>query len=346
MYGGIDWGGVVLGFIQSVREEESFDDLRVFSVQEIAACDYDYIIVTPVLYADDIYMNALRNGIPKDKLCFLHLPKTGSVDMSDNLRKLSKILPEKRLIDVEGYKGNEEFDFILKNLKSYNSMNTRKEFQYKKEYEDFWYYDKYADAGSVGNYFWQDLWAARLIYKNRPTMHYDIGSRVDGFISHLLSFGQNVTLIDVRPLEKRVDGMHFIHSDATNLDEIADESIESISALCSLEHFGLGRYGDPIDPEACFKAFEAICKKVKYDGRVYISVPIGRDHLEFNGCRIFYAQTIISAFRDLELREFSITYHGEIEYNADIHSWDNFLEPHGVCYGLFYFQKPMLKVFN
>lgn len=331
--------GEMLGFVQTVRDKECFAGKSVYTVHDLDTLEYDVIMITPIMYADEIYNYAIQNGIADDKLCFLHMSPKSHIDINKNLGNLARILPERLLIDMEGYKGNGAYDFILRDLKLYNSLNTREEFQYKEEYKDFWYYDKHANAGSIGNYFWQDLWAAQLLYKNRVAMHYDIGSRVDGFISHLLSFGQEVTLIDVRPLDKHVEGVHFIHSDATELNEIDDESIESISALCSLEHFGLGRYGDPIDPEACFKVFESINKKVKRGGRVFISVPIGQDHLEFNGCRIFYAQTVINAFKSMELVEFSTTHHGQIEYNADIHSWDNFSEKHAVCYGLFYFQK-------
>ena len=52
-----------------------------------------------------------------------------------------------------------------------------------------------------------------------------------------------------------------------------------MSALCSLEHFGLGRYGDAIDPEACFKCFDQIQKKLKKGGNLYISLPVGQAHL-------------------------------------------------------------------
>lgn len=58
--------------------------------------------------------------------------------------------------------------------------------------------DKDADAGSAGMYLVQDLWAAQKIYQlPREHTHYDIGSRVDGFITHLLSFRDDVTLIDI-----------------------------------------------------------------------------------------------------------------------------------------------------
>ncbi|HWF86113.1 MAG TPA: hypothetical protein VG222_14745 [Vicinamibacterales bacterium] len=53
-----------------------------------------------------------------------------------------------------------------------------------------------------GHYFHQDLWVAKRIYAARPAAHVDIGSRIDGFVAHLLTF-MPVTVIDVRPLDSK-----------------------------------------------------------------------------------------------------------------------------------------------
>lgn len=199
--------------------------------------------------------------------------------------------------------------------------------------------DRYSRAGGTGQYFWQDLWAARLIAKNNPERHYDIGSRIDGFIGHLASFRENIFLIDIRPFADPIPGVSFQQADATNLDGIPDESIESISALCSLEHFGLGRYGDPIDPDGWIKALKSIERVLSPNGHAYISVPIGYEHLQFNSDRVFYAETIIDALPSLKLVEFSTTYGKEIEYDTPIHKYDDERDNWGERYGLFHFMK-------
>lgn len=148
---------------------------------------------------------------------------------------------------------------------------------------------------------------ALRVAENRPAQHYDIGSRIDGFISHLLVLKINeIFIIDIRPLTTNIKGVNFKQADATNLDGIADESIDSLSALCSFEHFGLGRYGDPVDSEACFKAFKAAQRVMKSGGRIYISVPVAvKDYCQFNAARIFRPQTIVNEFNDCILEEFS-----------------------------------------
>ena len=163
------------------------------------------------------------------------------------------------------------------------------------------------EAGSVGGYFFQDMWAAREIYRSNVKHVFDIGSRMDGYIAHLLSMEVHVTLLDIRPFPHKVEGIDFIQTNATDLSNIPDESIETLSSLCALEHFGLGRYGDPIDYNGWKKSLHAIKRKIKVGGTFYLSVPVGNvERVQFNAHRIFKPMTIINELTpELELYEFS-----------------------------------------
>ena len=48
--------------------------------------------------------------------------------------------------------------------------------------------------------------------------------------------------------------------------EFPSDSIPSISCLHAVEHVGLGRYGDPIDPEGCFTAMRELGRVVSPGG--------------------------------------------------------------------------------
>lgn len=166
-------------------------------------------------------------------------------------------------------------------------------------------YDYYDSAGTAsGHYFHQDIWAAKKIYEARPPRHVDIGSRVDGFVAHVLTF-MPIEVIDIRPMTSNVRGMSFIQSDATNLNNIADNSIESLSTLHAIEHFGLGRYTDPIDPMACYKAMESMARVLKPGGRLYFSTPVGRQRVEFNAQRVFSPTDLLTRFPGLKLVSFA-----------------------------------------
>lgn len=156
-----------------------------------------------------------------------------------------------------------------------------------------------------GHYFYQDLWAARAIFQSRPARHLDIGSRTDGFIAHLLVF-MPVTVIDIRTIESGIKGLSFVCDNATELANFENDSVESLSSLHAAEHFGLGRYSDPIDPKACFRFMKALQRVLAPAGRLYFSVPVGRERVEFNAHRIFSVSTILETFSSLELVSFSL----------------------------------------
>ncbi|MBZ5684383.1 MAG: DUF268 domain-containing protein [Acidobacteriia bacterium] len=155
-----------------------------------------------------------------------------------------------------------------------------------------------------GHYFHQDLWAARKIFGRRPPRHLDVGSRIDGFIAHLLVF-MNVEVIDALPLKGRVAGLSFQQGDARSLAGLKDNSIVSLSSLHAAEHFGLGRYSDPVDPWAHTKFMNSLERVLSSGGILYFSVPIGRERLEFNAHRIFDISTILTQFKNLRLVSFS-----------------------------------------
>lgn len=165
--------------------------------------------------------------------------------------------------------------------------------------------DRGTSAGLTGDhYFLQDLWAARKIFERNPREHLDVGSRIDGFVAHLLSF-RSVTVVDLRPLDENIPGLTFLCDDATEMAQVQSDSIESLSSLHVAEHFGLGRYGDPVDPHACFRFMASLERVLAPTGRLYFSVPIGRERVEFNAHRVFAPETIIRSFSKLELISFS-----------------------------------------
>ncbi len=89
-------------------------------------------------------------------------------------------------------------------------------------------FDKYKAVGNLdGHYFLQDIIMAQAVNQAVPKEHYDIGSRVDGFITHILSAGivEKIIMMDVRPLPFKVDKLDFIQTDATNLSNLEDDSI-------------------------------------------------------------------------------------------------------------------------
>lgn len=328
--------GEIIGFIETNKSIDSYMGKPVYDSRRFPA-QYDYIIVASS-YATEIYHLIKKLDIDDSRVIFLYGVKQRVCCTDDKV--IREILSERNFVNYCGEFSLIEGSFVEDDIRTYTEMNQRTNFAINEEHLWPLITDKYAPAGTVNNYFWQDLWAARLVTKSGIKQHFDIGSRLDGFIAHLLASGIEVTMIDVRKFPEKVEGLYTIVDDATSLRQVQDNSIESLSALCSLEHFGLGRYGDPIDPEACFKCFENIQKKLKPGGKLYISLPIGKERLEFNAHRVFYPSTVIDCFDSLILEEFSCTSDGKIEYDVDIHKYDNDIHKGNYRCGMFYFTKP------
>ncbi len=158
-------------------------------------------------------------------------------------------------------------------------------------------YDKKENGGSAkGHYFHQDLYVAKKIYEKKPIRHVDIGSRVDGFVSHVAVF-REIEIFDIRPLESKTKNIIFKQADLMNLPIGFESCSDSVSSLHALEHFGLGRYGDPINYYGHISALENIYKMLKSGGTFYYSSPIGKQRIEFNAHRIFSINYLLKYFK-------------------------------------------------
>ena len=157
-----------------------------------------------------------------------------------------------------------------------------------------------AQAGTAsGVYFHQDLLVASLIYAATPERHIDIGSRIDGFVAHLATF-RKIEVMDVRELkETGHQNIIFLKADLMDASQASEGITDSISCLHAIEHFGLGRYGDPLDPLGHIKGFNNMLKMLKPNGTFYISFPIGRgNEVHFNAHRVFHPQDIFNWIGD------------------------------------------------
>jgi SAM-dependent methyltransferase len=186
----------------------------------------------------------------------------------------------------------------------YSRGNARKSLRIRPRYAWYRSFDRYSDAGALTfHYFHQDLWAARKLFDRGVKQHVDVGSRVDGFIAHVLPFCE-VTYVDIRPFALEWPGFRFRAGSITELP-FADDSVASLSSLHVIEHIGLGRYGDPVDAEGSWKAAAELTRVLAPGGTLLIGVPTGHEHLCFDAHRVFAPETIRAMFASLELVEFS-----------------------------------------
>lgn len=161
-------------------------------------------------------------------------------------------------------------------------------------------HDRYEEAGTTkSEYFWQDLQVAQWIHEAAPQRHVDVGSRVDGFVAHVASFRQ-IEVLDVRPVSSQIPSVTFMQVDMMDGKSIAaligsgEGYCDSLSCLHTIEHFGLGRYGDPIDPMGYARGLANLASLLRPRGRLYLATPMGRERVDFNANWVFAPRTILS----------------------------------------------------
>jgi hypothetical protein len=159
-------------------------------------------------------------------------------------------------------------------------------------------HDRYDEGGTTkSEYFWQDLLAARAIHADKPVKHVDIGSRVDGFVAHVASF-REIEVFDVRSISTVVPGVVFRQADLMNPTSLPTSSVggycDSLSCLHAVEHFGLGRYGDPVNPQGYHQGIANMAQLLQSGGTFYLSTPIGQERVEFNANWVFDPRSIVS----------------------------------------------------
>lgn len=164
-------------------------------------------------------------------------------------------------------------------------------------------FDRTMKTGIDAHYFHQAVWASRLIAQRRPAGHVDIGSHT--LYVGMLTALTHVTFVDIRPLELQIDDYTGLAGSILDLPFEAG-SVQSLSCLHVIEHIGLGRYGDPIDPEGSVKAAREIVRVLAPGGFAYVSMPIGRPRVQFNSQRVFDPMQVVRMFDGLSLSTFAM----------------------------------------
>lgn len=197
--------------------------------------------------------------------------------------------------------------------------------------------DSTVATGFDRHYIYHPAWAARILAQTRPDKHLDISSTLNfcSIVSAFVPFD----FFDYRPATLVLPGLSSKSADLTNLDW-ADGSVDSLSCMHVIEHIGLGRYGDPIDPDGDLQAIRELVRVLATGGSLLIVVPVGRESICFNAHRIYDARKFASYFSGLELVDFALVPDGDapdglIRENAfDVASQQSY-----GC-GCFWFKRP------
>ncbi len=163
--------------------------------------------------------------------------------------------------------------------------------------------DNTDNTGFDRHYLYHLAWAIRVVKEINPAEHIDIASLL--YFPTLLSAFVKVKYYDYRPAQLNLDNLTSEKGDLTNLP-FADNSVKSLSCMHTIEHIGLGRYGDPIDYDGDLKAIKELKRVVAKGGSLLFVTPIGKAKIQYNAHRVYSYSQIIEYFEGFELKEFAL----------------------------------------
>lgn len=195
-------------------------------------------------------------------------------------------------------------------------------------------HDRSANHEIDSHYFYLNAWAMRRILGAAPSRHVDIASQT--VMASMLSAALPVTYYDYRPLRATLDNLTCEQGNVVDL-VIPSDSVSSLSCLHVAEHIGLGRYGDPIDPDGTRRAARELSRVLAPGGTLYFAVPIGVPRVCFNAHRVHGASEICEYFPGLALVEYSGVHDdGRFVERVELSTFDR---SNYAC-GMFIFRKP------
>lgn len=163
--------------------------------------------------------------------------------------------------------------------------------------------DRTRTTGIDPYYLYEALWAFRRIRSAVPPAHVDIGSSLP--LVAMMTTVTEVTFVDIRPPSLPVDPVRVVAGSLLNLP-FRDRSLSSLSCLNVLEHVGLGRYGDSLDPAGPGRACAELQRVLAPGGRLYLSTSVGRPRIHFNAHRVFDPRELVEMLPELRLAEVSV----------------------------------------
>ena len=236
-------------------------------------------------------------------------------------------------------KESTESNSILKQYQAFlKSGNTDQAYRFQHSNDTFYpcFGDDTATTDFEPHYTYHPAWAARILAKTSPKKHIDISSTLK-FCSIVSAFIP-IEFYDYRPAKLKLEGLACKKADLLKLP-FADDSVDSLSCMHTIEHIGLGRYGDEIDYDGDLKAIKELKRVLAPNGNLLVVVPIGKPKIEFNAHRIYAYAQISSYFNDLNLVEFALIPDNYQEQGIIVNATEAVAdEQHWGC-GCFWFRK-------
>jgi len=160
---------------------------------------------------------------------------------------------------------------------------------------------KRIEAGEQNYYGYTDSWLYESLEKY-PIAGKDVcimGSTHPWYEAMVISYGaKSCTVIEYSPRQSFHENIVYLQP-----HEVGDRKFDACFSISSYEHDGLGRYGDPLNPDGDLIAMKNTKELINKGCLLYLSVPIGVDKVVFNLHRVYGSHRIEKLLENWEIVE-------------------------------------------
>lgn len=161
------------------------------------------------------------------------------------------------------------------------------------------------------DYWLHCSYVAREMALHCPQTHVDFGSYLY-FAGIVSAFVDHFIYCDIRSVPSVFSNLEWRREDLMTISFNSD-SLRSVSCLHTIEHCGLGRYGDKIDASGDLKAASELSRILAPGGHLYIVAPMDENpRVTFNSDRYYSLALLRQMFHALKMEEFSFIFGGKL----------------------------------
>jgi len=151
-----------------------------------------------------------------------------------------------------------------------------------------------------------DTWMYQALknYKIEGKRVLIMGSNVPWYESICLVYGGICTTVEYNELSYEHPGIVTFTVD--KFEEYwnrGGQKFDVVWSISSFEHDGLGRYGDPLNPNGDLQAMNKLRSYMEPTGLLMVAVPIGRDEIRWNEGRVYGRKRLPMLLENFEVQE-------------------------------------------
>jgi hypothetical protein len=147
-----------------------------------------------------------------------------------------------------------------------------------------------------------------------------VGSETPWIEAMLINLNNRVTTIDYNVPDCKYNDLEC--KDYFKYFETTTDKFDAVVCFSSIQHSGLGRYGDPLDPDGDYKVMDAIYRVLHKDGILIWGAPVGKDTLVWNAHRIYGPLRLEQVFKRFkELDWFGLSKEHLFNQQLEVHSY-------------------------